>query len=180
MIDLLRTFSWQELRHHPWRNAAAVLAVMLGVALALSVQLINASALSEFSGAMRSVNGQPDVVLNAAGAGMDEQWITRVARHPAVAMVSPVLELATQARNPGEAGKPVRVVGLDGMAVAAIAPSLLPQPATDADRLAMFEPLTVFLNPAGRSTASTCGCAAAPAAPPCSPTLPRCPASLAT
>ena len=150
MLALLRTFSWQELLHHPWRNLAGVVAVMLGVALALSVQLINASALSEFSGAMRSVNGQPDVVLNAAGAGMDEQWITRVARHPAVAMVSPVLELATQARNPGEAGKPVRVVGLDGMAVAAIAPALLPQPATDADRLAMFEPLTVFLNPAAR------------------------------
>ncbi|MDB5848379.1 MAG: FtsX-like permease family protein, partial [Rhodoferax sp.] len=37
---LLRTFSWQELRHHPWRNAAAVLAVMLGVALAFSVHLI--------------------------------------------------------------------------------------------------------------------------------------------
>ena len=29
MLALLRTFSWQELRHHPWRNAAAVLAVMI-------------------------------------------------------------------------------------------------------------------------------------------------------
>ena len=27
---LLLTFSWQELRHHPWRHAAAVVAVMLG------------------------------------------------------------------------------------------------------------------------------------------------------
>ena len=52
MRDLLMTFSWQELRHHPWRNAAAVVAVMLGVALAFSVSLINASALSEFCGAM--------------------------------------------------------------------------------------------------------------------------------
>src|SRR5687767_12368768 len=56
-IPLLRTFSWQELRHHPWRSAAAVLAVMLGVALAFSVHLINASALDEFSSAVRSVNG---------------------------------------------------------------------------------------------------------------------------
>ena len=47
MLALLKTFSWQELRHHPWRNAAAVVAVMLGVALAFSVHLINASALSE-------------------------------------------------------------------------------------------------------------------------------------
>ena len=46
---LLKTFSWQELRLHPWRHAMAVLAVMLGVGLALSVQLINASALSDVS-----------------------------------------------------------------------------------------------------------------------------------
>jgi ABC-type lipoprotein release transport system permease subunit len=29
MLALLRSFSWQELRHHPWRNAAALLAVTL-------------------------------------------------------------------------------------------------------------------------------------------------------
>ena len=42
MIGLLRQLSWPELRHHPWRNAAALVAVMLGVALAFSVHLINA------------------------------------------------------------------------------------------------------------------------------------------
>jgi hypothetical protein len=42
VLALLKTFSWQELLHHPWRNASAVAAVMLGVALAFSVALINA------------------------------------------------------------------------------------------------------------------------------------------
>ena len=65
MLDLLKTFSWQELRHHPWRNAAAVVAVMLGVALAFSVHLINASALDEFAQAARSVGGQSDLELRA-------------------------------------------------------------------------------------------------------------------
>src|SRR5436305_219352 len=46
MIELLRRLSWPELRHHPWRHAAALVAVMLGVALAFSVHLINASALA--------------------------------------------------------------------------------------------------------------------------------------
>ncbi len=72
MRALLTTFSWQELRHHPWRNAAAVLAVMLGVALAFSVQLINASALDEFSSAVRSVNGQPDLEVRAVQGSFDE------------------------------------------------------------------------------------------------------------
>jgi putative ABC transport system permease protein len=47
MLDLLKTFSWQELKHHPWRNAAAVVAVMLGVALGLSVHFINPPAHDE-------------------------------------------------------------------------------------------------------------------------------------
>ena len=61
MFELLKTFSWQEVRQHPWRNAAAVLAVMLGVALAFSVHLINNSALDEFAQAARSVGGQSDL-----------------------------------------------------------------------------------------------------------------------
>src|SRR6187399_2194880 len=57
MLALLATYSWQEVRHHAWRSATAVLAVMLGVALAFSVHLINASALAEFSSAARSASG---------------------------------------------------------------------------------------------------------------------------
>ena len=93
MLALLRTFSWQELRHHPWRNAAAVVAVMLGVALAFSVHLINASALGEFSSAVRAVNGQPDLELRSMQGTLDESLFGRVATHPQVALASPVLEL---------------------------------------------------------------------------------------
>ena len=92
MRALLRTFSWQELRHHPWRNAAAVLAVTLGVALAFSVHVINASALDEFSQAVRAVNGQPDLELRAAvTGGFDERAFAIAARHPSVSLASPVL-----------------------------------------------------------------------------------------
>src|SRR5690606_10989551 len=92
MLALLATFSLQELRHHPWRNATAVLAVMLGVALAFSVHLINASALSEFSSAARSAGGEPDLELRAVPGGFDESVYARAAAHPGVALASPVLE----------------------------------------------------------------------------------------
>ncbi|MBC7718717.1 MAG: hypothetical protein H7Z77_02840, partial [Chitinophagaceae bacterium] len=85
VLSLLRQFSWRELIHHPWRNAAAVVAVMLGVALAFSVHLINASALSEFSQATRSVNGQSDLELRAVQGSFDEAVFARVANHPLVA-----------------------------------------------------------------------------------------------
>ncbi len=150
MRALLSTFSWQELLHHRWRNAAAVAAVMLGVALAFSVQLINASALSEFSQAVRSVNGQPDLELRAVRGSFDEALYTRVATHPDVAAASPVLELATYALDADGKRVALRVLGVDALVVATVAPALMPVPGGDAARMALFTPGTVFLNPAAQ------------------------------
>lgn len=151
VLRLLSTFSWQELKHHPWRNAAAVVAVMLGVALAFSVHLINASALSEFSQAVRSVNGQPDLELRAAQGSFDEAVFARVAQHPDVSVASPVLELSTYAQNANGERLALRVLGVDALRLAAVAPELMPLPAADADRLAVFSPGMVFLNAAARA-----------------------------
>src|SRR5665647_899018 len=153
MRTLLQTFSWQELRHHPWRNAAAVVAVMLGVALAFSVHLINASALSEFSQAVRSVNGEPDLELRAVQSSFDEAVYQRVATHPQVTLASPVLEIATYAMDDKGQRQSLRIIGVDVLAVPSIAPALMPRPtsdAADADRFALFAPGVVFLNPAAR------------------------------
>ena len=148
-LALLRSFSWRELTHHPWRNAAAAAAVMLGVALAFSVHLINASALSEFSQAVRSVNGQGDLELRAVRGGFDEALFERVAALPQVALASPVLELATTAwRSDGGKRVPLRIVGLDPLVMAQLAPALMPVPQLEAGRFALFAPATVFLNAA--------------------------------
>ena len=155
LAKLLRQFSWRELTHHPWRNAAAVVAVMLGVALAFSTQLINASALSEFSTAVRAVNGQPDLELRAVAGSFDEAIFERVANHPQVAVASPVLELTTFALvNDQQSGKrsTLRVIGLDALVLASLAPALMPIPSKDADRFALFSPGSVFLNASARQS----------------------------
>ncbi|HCX83047.1 MAG: ABC transporter permease [Curvibacter sp. RIFCSPHIGHO2_12_FULL_63_18] len=152
LLPLLTTFSWQELRQHPWRNAAAVVSVMLGVALAFAVHLINASALDEFSQAVRSVGGQPDLELRTAAgsaSSVDLALWGQLLQHPDVAVAAPVLELSTYAIHAGQKTL-LRVVGVDALQVAAVAPDLLPLPAANADRLAFFAPDTVFLNPLAR------------------------------
>jgi putative ABC transport system permease protein len=152
LSTLLRHLSWPELRHHAGRHAVAVLAVMLGVALAFSVHLINASALSEFGAAVRSVNGEPDLSLRAvAGSGFDETVYGRVATHPQVALASPVIEVDTYALDAQGQRVALRVLGLDALVAPALSPSLLPEPAADAGRLAMLDPGAVFLNPAARA-----------------------------
>ena len=157
LLPLLKSFSWQELRHHPWRNAAAAVAVMLGVALAFSVHLINASALDEFSHAVRSVNGQPDLEFRAAQGTFDESVYARVAGHPQVDQASPVLELSTYAVAADGKRTALRVVGVDALVVAYIAPGLMPMPHAGADRFVLFAPGTLFLNPAAQALAPAPG-----------------------
>ncbi len=164
LLPLLKTFSWQELRHHPWRNAAAAVAVMLGVALAFSVHLINASALDEFSQAVRSVNGQPDLELRAAQGTFDETVFSLVAAHPQVAQVSPVLEISTYAVATDGKRVPLRVVGIDALTVGFVAPALMPVPDAGADRFALFAPGNAFLNASARALATNPSAPSAPSA----------------
>ncbi|NML46391.1 ABC transporter permease [Ramlibacter sp. G-1-2-2] len=151
MLALLATYSWPEVRHHPWRSATAVLAVMLGVALAFSVQLINASALDEFASAARSVGGQPDLELRASAGALDENLYARVATDPQVAAASPVLELQTLALAADGERRGVRVLGVDALVVGAVAPGLVPIVSEGGDRLAVLAPDTVFPNAAARA-----------------------------
>ena len=148
---LLRGFSWQECRRHPWRHAAAVVAVMLGVALAFSVDTINASALAEFSQAARTTDGQPDLELRARRDSFDDRLFATVGRQPGVAIAAPVLELTTLAQAGADGTRTsLRVVGLDALAMPRIAPALAPQALPGADRLAAFLPDAVFLNAAAQ------------------------------
>jgi putative ABC transport system permease protein len=150
MWTLLATYSWQEVRHHAWRSAAAVLAVMLGVALAFSVHLINASALDEFASAARSAGGQPDLELRAVQGAMDEALYGRVAAHPQVVFASPVLDLQTLAVGRDGERITVRVLGVDALVVGQLAPRLVPVVAAGGDRLDILAPDALFLNPAAQ------------------------------
>ncbi len=186
-----------EWRHHPWRHAVAMLAVALGVALASSVQMINHSALSEFAQAVRSVNGQPDVVLAARWPeGFDDALLHQLAGDELVAAASPVLALeglarlavdqgqADLARRDGQPrvllpeGQPrpaqaqgqarlveratanaaplaLRILGIDALQVASVAPDLAPVlapgAATSAALTAVIDPGLAWLNPGARA-----------------------------
>ncbi|MDR3370406.1 FtsX-like permease family protein [Rhodoferax sp.] len=152
MLDLLKTFSWQELRQHPWRNAAAVLAVMLGVALAFSVHLINSSALDEFAQAARSVGGQSDLEVRSVQGNFDEEIYKTIAQTQGVTAASPILELTSYVMTP-HGKRSLRVVGVDALSVFDISPDLLPLPTPStgqSGRWALFAPGNIFLNTAAR------------------------------
>lgn len=158
--------SWAEWRAHPWRQVAALVSVALGVALAFSVHLINNSALAEFSSAVRAANGEPDLSFVGPQAGFDEALLDRVASRAGVLVAHPRVEIDTVALlaaagepaaasangSPAPSGQdpparsPVRLLGIDALQVAAVAPELMPRPSEAASRLAFLDPTQVFVN----------------------------------
>lgn len=171
----------REWRHHPGRQSVALAAVALGVALAWSVHLINGSALSEFSHAVRTVSGQPDLTVRGQREGFDDALFDRLASDPAVAMATPVLEVESlmstaahaEPRPPGPASSPrpaqarepsggdrrqtVRILGVDPLSIAFTAPELLPRLREGSGRLAALEPEHAFVNAQARAWLSSPG-----------------------
>lgn len=168
---LLTSFSWQELRQHPWRTATALVAIMLGVALGFAVHVINQSALDEFSRAVRSVSGQPDLQLHAMRGGLPLALYPQVAKTQGIATAVPWLETTVllPANHPGSAshatgdtstnsaksaiqgatqGTALRVLGSDALKLAPVAPALMPRLFEGGNRLDLFAPDAVFLNAA--------------------------------
>ena len=156
----LRHVFLASLRRRRLATALSLLAIALGVALGLAVQLIHTAALDELDRGMRLLSGEADLQVVGPRSGFDDAVYARIALHPAVAAASPILEI--QARLPGR-DETLRVFGIDLFRVAQVTPSLLPVAETaetktddapessDADRpdrLAALQPDAVFLSPA--------------------------------
>jgi putative ABC transport system permease protein len=148
---------WAEWRHHPWRQGAAVLAVALGVALAFAVQLINASALSEFSAAVHAASGAPDFSVRPRDGMLAEDLYPRLAMAPGVAQASPVIDLSVSLHGADGQAHPAHLLGLDAFVSPWISPGWLVQPesasgtASPGTPLSALDPDVVYLNAAART-----------------------------
>ncbi len=157
-MTLWRHFTWPAWRDQPGRVALAVIAVMLGVALAFGVHLLNGAALAEFARAARGVNGQPDLVLKARSGALVDADLVALLNRPEVAAANPVVE--AMALWPGQVGPQGRglsmhLIGLDPLALLGsaaaghpLAPELTPQ--IDGGMAALLQANVVHLNAAAR------------------------------
>lgn len=130
-------------RDHPARLVLAVLGIAFGVALGVTVHLINASAAREFNQAVRALSGEADFVIRGPRSGFPDGLYPRVARLPGVSAASPALEVDAQLAGRRET---IKLLGLDPFRAAQVQPHLLGQ-----DRsaiLALFKLDAVLLSPA--------------------------------
>jgi len=118
-------------RQQPLRAVVAVIAIAIGVALGYAVNLINASALAEFSSAVRQVAGQADASIVGPREGFDELVLARVAADPAIEIASPVLEVDAALVEPQRLrGRVLPVLGIDLFRAARISAQLVGAPAS--------------------------------------------------
>lgn len=146
------------------RRLATVLslvAIALGVALGLAVQLIHDAALDEFGRGMRLLSGEADLQVVGPQSGFDEALYPLLALRPEVAEASPLLEV--EARLPGQGqgqgqgqSQSLPILGIDLFRAARITPALLPMTADPPgggqdSRLEALRADALFLSPAAAS-----------------------------
>jgi len=119
LARLIVAGSWSQSR---WRLVLTVLAIMLGVALGTAVIVINHSAASELTAAVRALSGTADVSVQGPRSGFDESLYPQLARRNEVVELSPALEIdAKLVDRPGT----LRILGIDPFRALSLQPTLL-------------------------------------------------------
>lgn len=135
-------------RGHPLRAAVQVIAIAVGVSLGYAVHLINASALTEFSAAVRQASGQADASVVGPREGFDEAVYARVAASEAVEWASPALDVeAPIVEPPRLRGRSLPIQGVDILRSAVLAPQTIGEPVDKDQRFALLDD-GLYLSPA--------------------------------
>lgn len=134
------------MRHQLGRTALAIVAIALGIALGLSIYLINRTAADEISLAARSLFGLADLSVVATNEDFDEMLYPRIARMRGVSIASPKLEVRAKLADRGGA---ITVIGIDAFRYRGLQPAFANLlSGTDALGTTPFNPNAVFLSAA--------------------------------
>ena len=116
MNAVFRALVWGHLASNKLRTGVTVLAVALGVAIALSVDLANATAVASFASSVNVISNHVNLQVLGVGHGFDDRSLLRVQSVPGVLYASPTIEDSlTIGARPHDAfsGDILRVLGID-------------------------------------------------------------------
>ena len=116
MSTVFRALVWGHIRANKLRSGVTVLAVALGVAIALSVDLANTTAVASFASSVNIISNHINLQVLGVGRGFEERTILRVQNVPGVLYANPAIEDAlTVGARRGDAfsGEILRVLGID-------------------------------------------------------------------
>jgi putative ABC transport system permease protein len=112
----------RQLFSHPWQLGLAILGIALGVAVAVSIDLANASALRAFRLSTEAVSGRATHQIVGGPSGLAEDLYRRLRLELGVRRAAPVVE--GDVAVAGHAGRTLHVLGIDPFADADFRPYL--------------------------------------------------------
>lgn len=107
-----------HLRSSPVLYTLTALGVALGVASVVSIQLLNQSAIASFSGSLRAIDGDADILILGETGTFSERVYTRVLGEPDVAAAWPIYR--ARAAVSGHDGLFLKIIGLDLVSAASL------------------------------------------------------------
>src|SRR5690606_26147131 len=151
-LRLLAMLWAAQASRRPGRLLMSIVVVATGVALGLGVNLVNHSALAEFQASLARINGQADLSLRARAGGFDDTLYERIARDPAIAAASPVIEFEAEvlgSATPDGGHRRLEILALDPLRAATVTPALVPRSESP---IALFDTDAIFLSAAAVRT----------------------------
>ncbi len=115
----LWNIGWRYLLRHPWQSALMVLGITLGVAVAVAVDLANASATRAFDYSTDAVAGRATHQIVAGPQGLDETLYVDLRRQGPSGGSIPTAPIVTNyAYSPRLGDRPFQLLGVDPFAEA--------------------------------------------------------------
>ncbi|NLG74745.1 MAG: hypothetical protein GX535_00760 [Xanthomonadaceae bacterium] len=137
------------MRHQLGRTLLAVIAIALGLALGLSIYLINRAAADEISLAARSLYGLADLAVVATNEDFEEELYPLIARKPGVSIASPQLRVEA---NLADRRGTLAFVGVDAFRYRALQPAFASVADADRTTRTLFDPRTILVSAAAAQT----------------------------
>lgn len=101
-MRLFKLLSWPYLRRHVLRWTLTLAGIVLGVAVFVAMNTINASVQGAFSDTVHRIAGETQLQVTSGEFGFDETVLERVQNVPEVGVAVPIIEATVQTGIPGE------------------------------------------------------------------------------
>ena len=124
------------------RLALAILAIALGISLGFAIDLVNRTAIAEFTTGMATLAGDADLEVRGPRNGFDENVYPAIARAEGVAVASPIVEITARVHGRSDS---ITIFGVDAFRAAAVTPALI---GVAKDSLELLSPDAIFVSAA--------------------------------
>lgn len=109
-MTLIR-IAWRHLTKHLWQSILMIVGIMLGVAVAVGVDIANVSAKKAFDLSTETIAGKATHQIVGSSQGLDQEIYTRLRRSGVIQLTAPII--SQYVLSPELGSRPIQLLGVD-------------------------------------------------------------------